>query len=171
MNDAHLADLISQLSDRDGMTRERARHDLVLAGQQAVPLLLELLEKGDKSQRWEAAEAMAVIADARSTSALIGLLRDSEWDLRWIAAIGLVKIGPQCLSGVLRELIDAPDSTDLRHSVHHILNELVRIRPDLKDELTPVMEALGESYPAEVMVVRVQQALDRMESPPGGTSS
>ena len=159
MKDTHLQDLVKRLSDRDGMARERARHDLVLTGPPAVPLLLELLEKGDKGQRWEAAEALAVIADARSISALIGLLRDREWDLRWIAAIGLVKIGPQCLDAVLQELVDAPDSTDLRHSVHHILNEVVRTRPNFKERLTPVMEALGESYPAEVTVMRAQQAL------------
>jgi len=159
MNDAHLQDLIAQLSDRDGMARERARHDLVLAGSPAVPLLLELLAKGDKGQRWEAAEALAVIADARSIPALVGLLRDHEWDLRWVAAIGLVKIGPQCLDAVLRELVEAPDSTDLRQSVHHILHELVRTRPNFKEGLTPVMEALGESHPAEVIVMRAQQAL------------
>ena len=171
MNDTSLTDLIEQLSDHDGMTRERARHALVLAGAPAVPLLLRLLEEGDKGQRWEAAESLAAIADVSSVSALIGLLRDRESDLRWIAGKGLVKIGPQCLDAVLRELIDTPDSKNLRQSVHHILHELVRTRPALKDELAPVMEALGEAYPAESMIVRVEKALEDLSSSSSKTAS
>ena len=157
------------MSDRDGMVRDRARVALVLEGSRAVPLLLDLLTSRHKHTRWEAARTLAAIADPSTTDALVALLSDRESDMRWIASMGLIKIGPSCVPAVLGKLVDSPDSTDLRRAVHHILYDLVGNRPSIAKDVEPVIQALGESAPAETVILRARQALKQIET--AGTSA
>ncbi len=171
MYEMALEELVEELSSRDGMVRGRARVALVLEGSKAVPPLLDLLDSRHKHTRWEAARTLAAIADPSTTDTLVILLSDRESDMRWIASMGLIKIGPSCVPAVLGKLVDAPDSTDLRRAVHHILHDLVCNRPSIAKDIEPVTGALGESAPAETVILRAQQALNQIESVrPGETS-
>lgn len=159
-----LDELIEELSHRDGMVRDRARVTLTLEGSNAVPLLIELLDSGHKHTRWEAVRTLAAIADPDTTDTLVALLSDRESDLRWIASMGLIKIGSSSAPPVLVKLIEVPDSTDVRRAVHHILHDLALNRPSIKEGVQPVLDALKESAPAETVILRCQQALKCLAS-------
>jgi HEAT repeat protein len=159
-----LADLVSQLSDQNGIARERARHALALIGRPAVPSLVELAGSHDKLPRWEAARALSAIADPESIPTLVGLLADSESDIRWIAAVGLVRIGPRSLPASLREAIDNPDSIEVRRAVHHVLHELAKDNRVIGELVSPVLEVLGETDPSGAIPPVAQRALKQVES-------
>lgn len=164
MDDKTLNELVEELSHGDGMVRDRARIALVMEGSKAVPLLVGLLDSSHKHTRWEAARTLAAIADPSTIDTLVGLLSDRDFDLRWIASMGLIKIGVPSAPAVLDKLISAPDSTDLRRAVHHILYDLARNHRSIAEDIEPVTEALGESAPAETVIWRAQQALKKIES-------
>jgi HEAT repeat protein len=164
MSDQSLSDLVARLSNSDGLVRERARHALALVGSPAVPLLLELATSRAKRPRWEAAKALAEIADPSSIATLVQLLSDSESDIRWIGAEGLVKIGPRSLPNVLELLMDKPDSIDVRRSVHHVLHELAVANPLAEEVLGPVLKTLGETDPTSSIPPRAEHALKRIQS-------
>lgn len=164
MKDDSLPGLVKRLSDRSGLVRERARHTLVLIGSPAVPLLLELVESRAKRPRWEAAKALASIADPSSVSALVQLLSDPESDIRWIAATGLIRLGPRTLPDVLRFLIENPDSVDIRRAVHHVLYELAIENPVVEESVAPVLKVLGETDPPSAVPPQAELALRQIES-------
>jgi HEAT repeat protein len=156
--------LVEQLSERDGRVRERARHTLVVIGALALPSLLELAGSSVKQARWEAAKALASISDPSSAAAELKLLSDPESDIRWLAGLGLIRIGPSTLPDVLRTLIDNADSIDLRRSVHHVLGGLAGENPVVKALVAPVLQVLGESDPSGVILARADEALKQIQS-------
>lgn len=88
-----LPDLIEALSDPDGLVVQLAGDALVAIGGNAVPALLEVLEKGQQPARLEAVRALAMIGDEGAIPALFNALDD---DSRWIeywASLGLERMG------------------------------------------------------------------------------
>jgi HEAT repeat protein len=146
--------LIQQLSARKGSVREQAREALVEMGPAVVPALLELVRSPTKRERWEAAKALSTIAAPSSTSALAKLLSDPESDIRWMGAVGLIRIGPDSIPYVLRVLIKKPNSTGVRRAAHHVLRDLSREHPELLEILSPVLDSLGDSAPADILPPR-----------------
>lgn len=157
--DAHVLRLIEQLRDRDGMVREGARRELVELGEPALLELTKLLESNVKRTRWEAAQALAAIGDSRSIHTLLRLLSDDESDIRWIAALGLIKVGPLSLQGLIEELLDKPDSKRVRRGVHHVLSELGYENQVIMEIVATLRQTLGEMAPTETIVSRAENVL------------
>src|SRR5664280_2213328 len=62
-------------------------------GKTVIPQLHRLLDSKNDLLRSEAAKIVEPISDRRSIPFLIRLLDDKEFEIRWIAAEGLIKIG------------------------------------------------------------------------------
>jgi HEAT repeat protein len=141
--------LIVDLGSKDGLVRIRARRALVTIGNKAVAALEEALMSKDKWKRWEAAKALGQIGDAEATKALINALQDEMFDVRWLAAEGLISIGRQTLIPLLRKLTKESDSLWLREGAHHILHGINL--GGLEKILLPVRNALEDfEAPLEV---------------------
>jgi HEAT repeat protein len=54
--------------------------------------------------RWEAAKALGQIGDKSATEALTKALEDNEFDVRWLAAEGLIIIGRDSIKLLLEAL-------------------------------------------------------------------
>jgi HEAT repeat protein len=163
MDDGFLEACLEELSARNGRVREKARNTLVLMGPVAVPPLLELASAPDKRTRWEAAKALATIADPTSISVLARLLSDPQSDIRWVASVGLIKLGPRVLHHVLQALIENPDSISLRRAVHHVLRDLAGENPVLQDLVDPVLKVLTETSPASTIPPAADEALKQIQ--------
>jgi hypothetical protein len=142
MND-HLNDLLTHLHSSDGTARKRSRETLVLVGEPAVPGLLALLADSDRHVRWEAVKALAAVRDPGSLEILLKLLDDPDSDLRWLAATGLIELGPRVVRPVLQSL-GQPEVTRGRLQMsHRILAELCRENDVLAGIVRPLLEMLG----------------------------
>jgi len=166
--DGYLEGLFRDLSGRDGMARKRARQCLVLLGSPAVPRLRELLASPDKKTRWEALKALAAISDPAALDDFLALLDDPDSDLRWLAATGLLGLGPRSLRPVLQSLTDprAP-----RGRLEMSRRVLAGSSPDnevLADIVAPLMEVIGGGDPA-VVSQRAARALSDLDRAAGRT--
>jgi HEAT repeat protein len=143
--------LISDLASKNGQTRQAARTSLVSIGTSAVPFLLPLLNERKHKIRWEAVKALAEIKDPAAIDGLILALTDEDFDVRWLAAEGLVALGVQVVVPLLQALTQMQESTAvlLRDSGHHILRAL--ISDDLGKKIKPVLTALEDiDFPVKV---------------------
>jgi HEAT repeat protein len=105
-----ISSLINDLGSQDGLVRVRARRALVTIGAKTVTALEEVLKSKDLGKRWEAAKALGQIKDPRATEALIRALEDEMFDVRWLAAEGLIAIGRPVLVPLMRRLTKETDS-------------------------------------------------------------
>jgi hypothetical protein len=155
--DSLMADLVCD----DVIRCQKARRQLVLMGHQAVPYLVEALGSEKYWVRWEAAKALAQIADPTAAAALIAALEDKEFDVRWLAAEGLINIGQKAMVPLLEALIDRPKSVWLQQGTHHILHDMDR--GELDELLRPVMDALEDFEPYVGVSVSAREALDTLK--------
>ncbi len=116
--------LIRKLFSDDGIERRMARHDLVKIGNPVIRFLVGLQYLPEQHVRWEAIKTLSQIADADSIPILVNALENSNVDVRWLAAEGLVEIGGASLMAVLLALEEHGDSKVLRTGVHHVLKGL-----------------------------------------------
>jgi HEAT repeat protein len=150
--------LIADLDSKDGLVRVRARRSLVAIGGLAVGPLDEALTSKKQWVRWEAAKALGQIGDPAATQALVKALEDEMFDVRWLAAEGLIAIGHGAVVPLLHALTKHSDSLWLREGAHHVFHD-INIR-NLKKVLRPVLDALEDIEPS-VEVPRVAEtALD-----------
>jgi HEAT repeat protein len=141
--------LIVDLGSKDGLVRIRARRALVTIGKKAVAALEVALTSKNVSTRWEAAKALGKIGDVEATAALIRSLGDEMFDVRWLAAEGLIAIGRPTLIPLLRKLTEESDSLWLREGAHHVLHSITL--GNLAEILLPVRNALEDiEAPLEV---------------------
>ena len=150
--------LIADLNRDDVITCQKARRALVAIGHEAVPSLVEALGSRKHWVRWEAAKALAQIADPTATTALLKALEDKEFDVRWLAAEGLTSIGRKAVVPLLKALIDNPESTWLHEGAHHVLHDMRR--GDLDETLKPVMKSLEDFEPSVEVPLAASKALD-----------
>ena len=75
--------------------------------------MVELLKHPDHEVRWEAARALGEIADPRAAPALVVTLEDEGFDIRWLAAEGLIALGPVGLAPLLEALAEKANSVYL----------------------------------------------------------
>jgi HEAT repeat protein len=166
--DEHLERLLSGLSSGDGMAKKRARETLVLVGDPAVPGLQALLASADKSAQWEAAKALGAVIDPGSLDAFVQLLDDPSSDLRWLAASGLIALGPRSVRPILRSLTDPSVPRGHLEMSHRILGELAKGNGVLADVVRPVVEILGRNDPGVIAATaaRALSDLDRATGRP-----
>ena len=137
---------ISELASNDGLVRQKAREHLVQMGHRVTAKLVELLKSRDDTLRWEAAKALEEIADPAAAEPLVNALKDEEYDVRWLAAEGLIAMGHMALPPLLEALIEDPESVALREGSHHVLRDVYKA--SLRSLLSPLIKAL-ESADAE----------------------
>jgi HEAT repeat protein len=142
-DDETLKALVADLGSQDGIVRARARQALVSIGGKSVTMLSNLLKSKDQGQRWEAAKALGQIGDRSAVGALTRALGDEIFDVRWLAAEGLIGIGQPSVAPLLHALIEHSDSIRIREGAHHVFNDLHN--PKLKIKLRPVLAALEDT--------------------------
>ena len=150
--------LIEKLSKEDGMVRESARRSLVDIGGPAAAFLVEALPASAKELRWEIMMTLADIGDPMTAGTLVKALEDKVFDIRWLAAEGLIKVGREGITPLLQALIERSDSPWLRQGAHHVLHDTAD--PELKQLLKPVMEALEHAEAAVETPGKAKAALE-----------
>lgn len=164
--DDHLERLLSGLESGDGMARKRARETLVLVGDTATPRLRALLASSDKNVRWEAAKALGAVIDPGSADTFVQLLDDPSSDLRWLAATGLIELGPRSVRPVLQSLTDPSVPRGHLEMSHRVLGELATGNGVLADIVGPVVEMLGRTDRG-VIVATAARALSDLDRATG----
>ncbi len=149
--------LVHALASHDGSVREGARRLLVRIGPSAVEDLIQALADPRDQVRWEAAEALGRIRDARTGPAFVRALDDPNGGVRWIAVSALSALGPAALSPLLKALMEHSESYNLRAGAHHILRLMAH--GDLREILTPVQDALDGPACSFEVPVRAHTAL------------
>ncbi len=141
--DDHVEGLLQGLVDDDGMARKRARETLLLVGDPAIPRLRALLENSGKQARWEAAKTLGAMIDPGSVDNFVKLLDDPSSDLRWLAATGLIEVGPRSARPVLRSLAGANLPRGHLEMSRRVLAELARDNGVLAGIVGPLLDVLG----------------------------
>ena len=137
---ATISSLIADLASHDELIRVSARQSLVTVGRPALASLIEALADHNKWMRWEIAKALEQIGDPTAAHALVGALEDEIFDVRWLAAGGLIAMGHEALVPLLQALVEGSDSEWLREGAHHVLHDLAR--GDIREVIQPVLAAL-----------------------------
>jgi hypothetical protein len=117
-------ELIKNLSDPNGIIRQKARYALVRMGNPTLDYLLELQKSEKHIIRWEAVKAISEIGSRDSIPILINALEDEEFDVRWLAAEGLIEIGHSTVYPLLKAFVANKDSIHLKEGLHHVLKGL-----------------------------------------------
>lgn len=141
--DDHVEGLLRGLMDDDGMARKRARETLVLVGDPAIPRLRALLTSSGKRARWEAAKALGAMIDPGSVDDFASLLDDPNSDLRWLAATGLIELGPRSVRPVLQSLARTSLPRGRLEMSRRILGELAKDNGVLAAIVGPLLDVLG----------------------------
>jgi HEAT repeat protein len=153
--------LIAQLSSNDGEERLKARADLVNLGKPAVAALLAMLaDHANHVRRWEAAKALSEIADPVTAPALVATLEDRSFDIRWLAAEGLMALKRAALPSLLQALMAHSESAWLRQGAHHILCTFSD--PATQKLLAPVCAALEGIESDLTIPPAAQKALQKL---------
>ena len=149
-----LAKLIKEsLDSKNYVKKLAARSTLVGMGKSIISKIHKLLSSENGLLRMEAAKIVELIADRRSIPFLINLLNDKEFEIRWIAAEGLIKIGRPVILPLLKSIRDGKSSYILNKGAHHILLSL--LKEDEKIKFTALLlslddaQELGETAPVE----------------------
>ncbi len=175
--------MVVQLGSADGVTRERARRTLVEMGPRPVDSLLQALKHRKSRVRFEAAMCLRDIADRRAIDGLVGALGDRVFEVRWVAAEGLIALGRLSAPAVLRALMERSDSIWLCegsrhvlshfagldvHSTYHLEHHSAWVDFDLRDVLMPVVQSLdcsGASSGVPVAAARAMEHFPVVPSP------
>jgi HEAT repeat protein len=149
-----LTSLIKEsLDSKDSVKKLAARNALVGMGKTIIPKLHRLLNSENALLRMEAAKIVELIADRRSIPFLINLLDDKEFEIRWIAAEGLIKIGRRAILPLLKSIRDGKSTFIFNKGAHHVLLSL--LKEDEKNKLPTLLlslddvQELGETAPVE----------------------
>jgi hypothetical protein len=141
----NLVKLINESLDTDDYIKKiSARETLVKMGKTIIPQMHKLLDSENDSLRMEAAKIVELIADRRSIPFLLRLLEDTIFDIRWIAAEAIIKIGRQSICPLLKSICDGNNSLIFHRGAHHILTGLVN--EDEKAQLIPLLQSLDNYY-------------------------
>jgi HEAT repeat protein len=155
-----IAHLTVSLGHRNGAVRMHARQLLVAIGSPAVDALVALLADRNHLVRWEAAKTLGGITDARAAPSLVKALEDSDAEVRWLAAEGLVSMGRDGLPYLLQALAQHPHAFWLRSGARHVLHGL-RDR-GLGDLVKPILEAQEGVDPGSQVPRAAARVLDKM---------
>ena len=110
--------------------------------------------------RWEAAKALSQIGNNRVIKALLEALSDEKFEVRWLAAEGLIRIGHKAIVPLLEALVNHSDSYWLREGIHHVLHDMNTGK--ITEVLRPVLVALEGPEPSLEVPLASQAALDAL---------
>jgi len=134
-----IPELIAKLGDEDGLVRQEARIALQALGKPSVPQLCWAMKSKDKHVRWEAAKALAELADPESVPWLIKALDDREFDIRWLAGIALIRIQLPALVPLLEALLLTKKHNWLWEGARHVVRG--QAKGDMAELLNPLVNA------------------------------
>ncbi len=146
--------LIKESVDDKNYTRKiDAGKTLEKMGKTIIPEMHKLLSSKNDLLRKRAARVVKLIADRSSVPFLIRLLNDAEFDIRWIAAVGLIRIGRRSIVPLLKSIRDGESSYFLNQGAHHVLDSLLyKKEKEGMNQLLLSLEnyrELGETAPTE----------------------
>ena len=153
--------LIRSLSSEDDGVRVKARHSLVTMGKTALTRVAEALKDGNSLLRWEAAKTLGEMGAPEAAPFLVTALEDEQFDVRWLAAIGLIGMNIKGLKPLLHALMEHGDSVFLRQGAHHIIHDLTK--GELRKYLAPVLTALEGTEPTVGCAQAAFHALEMLE--------
>ncbi len=155
-----IEELIKDLSNTNGIIRQKARYELVKMGNPALDYLLELQSAEKHLVRWEAVKAISEIGTKNSIPILINALEDEEFDVRWLAAEGLIEIGHDSVYPLLKAFISNKESVHLKEGVHHVLKglEIRGLYNDDKYELIKALETFTTPVKLELKIINMLKA-------------
>jgi HEAT repeat protein len=162
VNDKTIESLINDLASQNGFERIRVRRALVNIGTRSVKPLIQAFSSKEEMKRWESAKALSQIGDSSTTVALIKALTDENFDIRWLAAEGLISIGEPALIPLLQELIRNPESEWLREGAHHYLHEINN--EHLNAAIRPVLKALQSDEAHLEVPLAAESAINTLTS-------
>ncbi|MGC1390734.1 MAG: HEAT repeat domain-containing protein [Bacteroidales bacterium] len=141
----NISSLIRESLDSENSVKKlTARSTLVGMGKPIIPKLNRLLSSENSFLRMEAAKIVELIDDSRSIPFLINLLDDKEFEIRWIAAEGLIKIGRRSILPLLKSIRDGESSFIFNKGAHHVLNDL--LNESQKGKLSTLLLSLDDSH-------------------------
>jgi hypothetical protein len=154
----NLVRLIKELLDDKNYSKKiNAEKTLVRMGKRIIPQMHKLLASKNDSLRKESARIVKIIADRRSVPFLIGLLDDRDFDIRWIASVGLIRIGRRSIIPLLKSIRDGGSSYLLNQGAHHVFDSLLNEKEKGgMSNLLLILEnyhELGETAPTEASLV------------------
>jgi HEAT repeat protein len=154
---------IDKLHSKDGSTRRQARHELVEIGSAAVGDLVQHIQSNKHSFKWEIMKTLEQIADPQSAPHLIKVLEDDEFDIRWLAAEGLIRMGSDAIRPLLEALSHKSDSVFMREGAHHILSALGDEQlGNARNEIRDLMNHLKRVSSVEDVPILVSRILQEM---------
>jgi len=146
------------LDDKNFSIKCNARDTLVNMGSAIIPQMQKLLASKNVLLRKNAAKIVELVADRKSIPILINLLYDTESDIRWIAAEGLIKIGRRSISPLLKSIRSAKSSHLHDQGAHHVLTSL--LDKDEKKNLASLLNSLIDYHElAETAPVEADKAI------------
>jgi hypothetical protein len=153
----NLAKLIKETLDNSSSSKKlAARNTLVRMGKSIIPQIHKLLVVKNSLIRMEAAKIAELIADRKSIPFFITLLDDKVFEIRWIAAEGLIKTGRNSILPLLKSVRDGKSSFLFNTGVHHVLLSL--LKENEKEEISSLLKSLentnglGETAPVEASI-------------------
>jgi len=158
---AELDQLIERLYDQDDVVRLEARDRVVRLGEAAVEPLVKMLDEPEPRPRWEAIKSLEELASPRSIPALIKALDDEIPGIRYMAAHGLVAIGPEALPPLLMRLVESPHAGWLREGAHHVLYYYAS-HDELGPIVQPVLQAMRASQPGIAVPFAAAEARQKL---------
>ena len=155
--------LIAKLSDPDGEVRKRASFALVRFGSAAVDPLIRACNTPDHRVCWEMCKTLSLIGDPAAVPVFIKALEDDHFEIRWMAAEGLIAIGrkqPESLKALLHALVQHPNSFGLREGAHHVFHDLVVYHG--RTEFKPLVSTLASFDWTAKTPAAVNEVLDNL---------
>jgi len=132
------------LSSADFSEIHNARVAIVSMGYPVLPYMHKLLLSENMLLRMEATKIVQLIANKRSVSKLVRMLDEAEFDIRWAAAEGLIRIGRPSILPILKSIRDGKSSFFHNKAAHHVLvNLLTEIE---KSELILLLNSLDDYH-------------------------
>jgi HEAT repeat protein len=158
--DQTIEGLIRTLSSDNGTVRREARQSLLAIGNPVVHPLIDALKQENDNVRREAVKALSEIGGPEVAPALIKTLEDEEFDIRWLAAEGIIQLGVNGSKPLLQALIDHGDSPLLLEGAHHVIHYMAK--GGLRKYLGPVLaslEGVGTAVKAPVAAFHALEML------------
>jgi HEAT repeat protein len=137
----------------------KVKKELVKEGEKILPYMHELLRSDSRLIRKEAIKIVELISHKSSIPMAIEMLGDHVSEIRWIAAMALIRIGRASIRPLLEALVSSSKSYFLRQGAHHILSKLV-VEDDPKELKQLVRILRHDSEIPESIPVKAAHVLD-----------
>lgn len=154
--------LIKGLYSNNSIERQRTREVLVSIGQPVLAYLADLLTVSNLATRWEAVKAIGQIKDLQGIPLLLDALNDEEFEIRWLAAEGLIEMGKHSLVPLFEKLIDNYQSVFFRQGAHHVINELKT--KGYYNDPNQLLSLLKDTKAESILPIEVKKELDRIRN-------